>query len=317
MELVFNELCVDSNISSISKSEEAKACINNFVNLLYSLSKENLITNIESTEYFRNIEVSPEYKISSWLEDPSVKREHKQFFLRTMDKKVIYINTQDLESEFSIEIEGKEYTSVNLAKVIEGELKSLSIKTNDFFCTGEIRGVHRFFNCELDDLDEEDKFFYNIADDCDIKSLKEVLKKEEYINITSGQDLWEERKKLFSKLVFCECVKKQLYEDPEKTHIIAIMKRLELLQKYYDNYEEYNIENFGYGVRTESYTVKTNKKLREQRKFKKPDGKYEYFYDHISFTGKFSGGRIYFIPDNAERKFYVGYIGRHLPTSKY
>lgn len=65
MELVFNELCVDSNISSISKSEEAKACINNFVNLLYSLSKENLITNIESTEYFRNIEVSPEYK--EWM----------------------------------------------------------------------------------------------------------------------------------------------------------------------------------------------------------------------------------------------------------
>ena len=70
-------------------------------------------------------------------------------------------------------------------------------------------------------------------------------------------------------------------------------------------------------ARTESETVKTNAELKKLRKFKLPNGNIEYFFDHVGFTGKYTGGRIYFLPDNPNKICYIGYIGKHLPTKNY
>ena len=136
--------------------------------------------------------------------------------------------------------------------------------------------------------------------------------------ISSGQDLWESREKLYPNLVLCNNVKDQLYHDSEKTHIFAVMKRLQHLQNYFSqHHESYNPDELGFDARTESESVKTNPKLRNDRKFRLPDGTEEYFFDHIGFTGKYKGGRIYFLPDCKNQRCYIGYVGQHLSTQKF
>ncbi|MGN0462818.1 MAG: hypothetical protein ACI4HZ_10305 [Ruminococcus sp.] len=96
------------------------------------------------------------------------------------------------------------------------------------------------------------------------------------------------------------------------------MKKLERFQEYFSNCSSsYDPKELGIGARTESETVKSDTELKNLRKFQLPNGSEEYFFDHIGFTGKYSGGRIYFLPDNSNNKCYIGYIGRHLPTKKY
>ena len=99
-------------------------------------------------------------------------------------------------------------------------------------------------------------------------------------------------------------------------HINAIIKRLEKLDYYYNKHNAFNIKILGFNARNESDSVKNNSKLKELRNFKKPNGSYSYFYNHISFSGNFNG-RIYFEADDNLKKIYIGYIGTHLPTSRY
>lgn len=96
------------------------------------------------------------------------------------------------------------------------------------------------------------------------------------------------------------------------------MKKLERFQDYFSNCNNlYDPKVLGMGARTESETVKSDTDLKALRRFKLLDGNEEYFFDHVGFTGKYTGGRIYFIPDNANNRCFIGYIGRHLPTKKY
>ena len=90
-----------------------------------------------------------------------------------------------------------------------------------------------------------------------------------------------------------------------------------LLEDYFATYEGvFDKNEVGFGCRTESESVKKDKELNEYRKFVTPYGKEEYFYWHISFPGNYPG-RIHFLPDPEHRVGIVGYIGKHLPTSKF
>ena len=121
---------------------------------------------------------------------------------------------------------------------------------------------------------------------------------------------------MFPNLIFCDNVKTQIYTDPGMNHINAIIKRLDKLDYYYNEHTIFDIKLLGFNARNESDSVKNNSKLKELRKFKKPNGLYSYFYNHISFYGNFNG-RIYFKADDNLKKIYIGYIGTHLPTARY
>lgn len=96
------------------------------------------------------------------------------------------------------------------------------------------------------------------------------------------------------------------------------MERLKKMQEYFEvSHDVYIPRELGMDARTESDSVKNDNSLNKSRLFTMPSGEKQYFYDHIGFTGKYTGGRIYFMPDVENMRCYIGYIGRHLPTKKY
>jgi hypothetical protein len=69
----------------------------------------------------------------------------------------------------------------------------------------------------------------------------------------------------------------------------------------------------GINISNESDSVNNDPKLRKLRYFKLPNGHSEYFEMHI----KKGDQRMHIFPDNNQKIIYIGYIGNHLPTSKF
>lgn len=319
MKLILNDLSYDKNIVNIPNKYKSKECINTFVELLFLLQKERIIRDkgdIESLQSIIGIDFDCNYNFQKWLNDSEgVKSEHKTFLKRAIDKYSIVVN-EETTSEFCCKISEIEYESKIMHKVIEEDCKALSFKTLDIFSNDYIEGIYRFLDEEQNDVKEEKIKILNICDNSKITSLKAECKKDKFVNITSGFDFWEYREFLFPNLIFCERVKKQIHSNPGMNHIKAIIKRLEKLDDYYNEYNSFDIKILGFNARDESESVKNDSKLKEFRKFKKPGGSYSYFYNHISFSGNFNG-RIHFEADDNLKKIYIGYIGTHLPTAKY
>ena len=319
MKLILNDLSYDKNIVNIPNKYTSKECINTFVELLFLLQKERVIRDkgdIESLQSIISVDFACNYNFQKWLNDyEGVKLEHKTFLKRAMDKYIIVVN-EETTSEFCCKISEMEYGSKILHKVIEKDCNALSFKTVDIFSDDYIKGIYRFLDEKQDELKEENKEIPNICDNSRITYLKEECKKVKYSNVTSGYDFWEYREYLFPNLIFCDNVKTQIYTDPGMNHINAIIKRLDKLDYYYNEHTIFDIKLLGFSARNESDSVKNNSKLKELRKFKKPNGLCSYFYNHISFYGNFNG-RIYFEADDNLKKIYIGYIGTHLPTARY
>lgn len=148
-------------------------------------------------------------------------------------------------------------------------------------------------------------------------SLVEKEKSRVRLVVSSGRELWEKREILYPHLRFCDDVQGQLEEARLALHIQMIMKRLQVLEDYFQKFDgRFDKNEVGYGCRGESETVEKNDELRRLRVFRTPYGKEEFFGWHISFAGNFPG-RIHFIPDVEHRLGIVGYIGKHLPTGRF
>ena len=311
-----NNLSYDEGISEITDKYKAKKCIDRFVFLLHKLREAGILEQIESDIKINNINVGGNYHVYDWLNDNGVTREHKNFLKTILDKYNKDIADSNLASEFCVDIQGKKYCSHVLKKAAEDEDYVISVNTTSLFYVDEIKGTYCFVDEENDDTREEERTIQNIFDESKIEQLKASAKNELYNNINSGFDLWEWREEIFPNLIFCDQTKIQICENHGKSHIISVIKRLEILNKYYDENLKFEIKLLGFNARTESETVMKTPKLKKCRKFKKPDNTEEYFFEHISFTGDFAG-RIYFKADDNSHKIYIGYIGKHLPTAKY
>ncbi|RAV20446.1 hypothetical protein DQG23_15910 [Paenibacillus contaminans] len=99
--------------------------------------------------------------------------------------------------------------------------------------------------------------------------------------------------------------------------MVQVLIRLQRMNVYFgDDDTDYNPQKLGFNARTESETVQQNPELKKLRKFRMPSGETEYFFDHIGFTGNYCG-RIHFLPNKANKKCCIGYIGKHLKTKRF
>jgi hypothetical protein len=308
MEYSINELSFDPIAKAINKI--SRQVISDFISLLHTVcTYNNKACFLVKDAFFYD------YGINKWLNDPSIKQEHRQFLLVALGKRVHCIRSDDYSGlDFLVTVDNRQQSAFGCLVAYELEMPTISIQTNDVWANREIAGVHNEIDVCTEMVNEAEVRISNVANVSHLDGLQEIERCHFAQSISSAQDLWEMRGTLFSHLIFCNSVKDQLYDDGDKVHLKQIMKRLEALNAYFKSYDGvYNSGNLGFRAHGESESVKNNPALKNLRLFIKPDGKAEYFFDHIRFSGKYSGSRIYFLPCNTQRKCYVGYIGRHLP----
>lgn len=315
MYFAINELSIEK--TDVDNSYKARLIINDFVSLCRELEKNGLIEVLFFPEDIDMRYLWAEYGFRKWLGDKEVSMTHKQFFHRFLDKHRGYYSSNETEGDFRINIHTECVTSIGCAFAYEHDQMAVSLPTREIWKKDVILGKYIFLNSE-GGLLEKDCDLANINSILSVEKILSTYREEVFDGITSGQDLWDAREELFPNLILCGDVKEQLYKDSEMFHINAVIKKLKRLQEYFSNCSSiYDPKELGLDARTESDTVKTDPSLSSLRLFRTPNGEEKYFFDHIGFNGKYSGGRIYFHPDNANQRCYIGYIGRHLPTGKF
>jgi hypothetical protein len=149
----------------------------------------------------------------------------------------------------------------------------------------------------------------------DLASYKAFIRNN-YWELTP-QTFWERREDLFSRVVLCENVEAQIHTIGG-TYLQQIINKIRELDNYAVN--NWNDGNFNYidannnaalNISPESSSTMQRRELVNQRLFSLPDGRRECFELHIK-TGNL---RFHFFPENY--KIYIGYIGRHLQTSRH
>lgn len=315
----FNDASLNELFTEKKTIEQGRCLFGNFLEILKFLKQNNLLDNLFVTENFLFISIAKNYTVNDWLHDSNVNMNYKQFF-RACFGKANYIESKYLNGEAIFRVFQNQIPSIGAAFSIEHFDKPiiLSVWTDIFWETESIDCLYKILDDDAEIIGKEHCVF-NITKESNIDKLMEQKRDGIYRYISSGQDLWEKRTELFPNLTFCASVKKQLYEDSEKYHIIKIIERLEKMQEYFfRNHVRYSPQDMGMNARTESESVKINPKLKKLRMFKLPSGQEEYFFDHISFSsGKYSAGRIHFLPDVDNNNCYIGYIGNHLPTKQF
>jgi hypothetical protein len=315
MNLSINELSLDSE--EIRDSNRQRHVMNEFAELLHRLWSVN--------KQFPAIFTSSEFYASKivieWREHKLTEMKYVRLFNTFLsNRKNNIIKTADYsDAEFLVSVVDTLKNSLGCLVAHEEGMSTISLKTHCVWHDGVIKGCYRKLDSKSGALSEDEVCVENISD---IYHVEKYIKKQEdafFASINTAQDLWENREDIFPGLVFCEGVKSQIQRDDDKQHISGIITRLKLLNDYTISCEgAFTRKKFGHGARDESDYVKSNKKLSEMRKFQKPCGDRVYFYEHYGFsTTLYSGGRIHYLYCNDQKKCYVGYIGRHLPTQNF
>lgn len=317
MYLVFNELSGDANVSKYDFNVNERENFTKFIFFLKKLKEKNLVEGLIISGNIYSYAISCNYTIQDWMKDPYVDNTYKQFLRSYIGRSTSIIEQSDLNGEFYIKIKDSLYLAIGCTFACEYENPVISLNTDIIWENKELFGEYTELN-ENAELVISEKYVENLNSKMLIEDIEKTHIEKLYTTITSGYDLWEQREQLFPNLIFCEDVKYQLYNDPERFHVLKIMEKLQHLQEYFAKIEgAYDPKKLGFNARTESESVKSDAELRKYRLFRMPSGEERFFYDHIGFSGKFSGGRIHFLPLAEEKKCYIGYIGRHLPTKKY
>lgn len=318
MNVFFNDGTLDFLCINELEIEKAKEKFSEFVQTIHKLKKSSLLDDIFFQNDFITLSICKNYTVNDWLLDKTINSNWRQYF-RTILGKSSILNKSDIGDESKIIYKDNKIDSIGcaLASTYSEKPTVISILTNEFWIRDEFDTLLFQLN-EDAEIIEKEIIISNISAKTDISLLKKEEKDSIYNNISSGQDFWERKEELFPNLIFCDSVKKQVYQDCEKFHIVKVMDRLQKMQEYFENeHEQYNPKELGMDARTESDSVKSDSELKNERLFKMPSGEEKYFFDHIGFTGKYTGGRIHFLPDVKNKKCYIGYIGRHLKTKKY
>lgn len=314
MFLTVNDLSIHH---ATDTEHNAKTLIEQFVLFCKSLDAKSIVDETIFPEDLFSMSLNDEYGLTQWLADDSVPVIQKRFFMRFLDKNRRCYNAQNIDGEFAVLLDEQERNSMGCAFALEHDSVLLSLPTNSLWENKSVVGEYSSLD-ELGEMHVSTQYIDNIWTALSIEEILSAYRRDLSDDISSGQDLWDKREQLYPNLVFCQNVKDQLFEDSEKYHIIAVMKKLNRFQEYFANCgASYDPRDLGMGARTESETVKSDADLRDLRRFKLPGGSEEYFFDHIGFSGKYSAGRIHFFPDNRNKRCYIGYIGRHLQTKKY
>jgi hypothetical protein len=137
-------------------------------------------------------------------------------------------------------------------------------------------------------------------------------------SVQNGKDLLDRIEDWFPNLVVLDSAKDQVREMFAGTpQLRQFVNKLFELENYCQQWKTggFDKNSLASKASPESASVRNDTHLRSFRIFRLPDGREEFFEWHLRLTP--DEWRLFFLPDPANHKVYIGYVGRKLPTRKY
>jgi len=320
---IFNELS-----TPFATKLEAKTGLKTFIRTCIKVSELGLHTlRLPETigQNLYNLQVAPNYLISQWLQAPEVEEDLadlKDKFREIATYSPLLTDEEPIAKEFSSRSEFRIMLKNDAKLLAEGLGAAYLLETLGLsFLSHQIWNSEIITNIEHWHLDEIG------SETTEIISVKHTSQPEHVAKHTTwfenqrresllkSSDLWNRRKEFFPHLILCGEVEKQLTKLGIQSKCFdQIIERLKRLNNYARDWTEGGYRNDiveQYGLEVNGESLGTLSKYGRLRKFKLPEGGRKLFETHIK-TGDL---RFHFYPDNDTKQIYVGYIGKHLPTS--
>lgn len=312
--MILNELSMECGEKKI---EEVNSIMSKFLRVCHEVSDKRNDRDFYYTIKFLENELVKNYKIYDWLKNSNASQNEKAYLRSMINRRQLIDKEQYTDSDMIISINGIEREAVSCLAAYAAEEYVISMQSDVQWMNETIPAKYITICEDSEELYEENVEVRNCSCLEHVGQLREKDRETNLRLVSSGTELWEKRASIYPHLVFCDSVKKQLTDVNHSLHIKMIKKRLEILEKYFASYDgNFKKEDMGYNCREESESVANNKELRRMRTFVTPYGVEEFFSWHISFAGDFPG-RIHFCPDAKHKVGIIGYVGKHLPTSRH
>ena len=305
------DFCVFNELSLPLDKHKAKNNFGLFFGLLKELKEKNL-TQIRMSDDFKNCNILEEVTFEKFLgqqTDKAFQTRLKSFInngITLIDSPII----KDTDKK-QMDIKNKTDYFFNEAPTDGGlaccdiwDTIAISFKTSEEWDTSGI-AIHKNMLDDNGAIVDKKVVIKHASSNSHLDNHSiffDTLENEVKLDIAKV-DFWEKRTSNFpNKIRFC----KEVEGTIRNLNDTVFQKSMSLLRDI--ETERKKISDFPYSG--ESSTVKNNSKLSEIRKFTVESEKI-FFENHF----KIGDGRIYFLERNAQ--IYIGYIGKHLPTSRY
>lgn len=258
-------------------------------------------------------ELSPGFNVNQWLYQT---RRDQMLWLLALITKGPYIETF-LDEELPYHecwFHDNDVSSSSLAGAVffDGILTSLQ-ESSDF----NSETVHLKYREGDDDLRDIERL--NVYKPANVTNIVNGIIREILRDVSSWDQLWEQKDVMFPRLSFCDCVRGQLEAlGFTPTNMKIIKEHLARMNEYCERLDREGIipDYIKMGVLASRETPVTLSRYGYQRTFLCPDGEERLFEWHTKQIGQ--NLRIHFYPSYLDSKtILVGYIGPHLDTYSY
>lgn len=311
MDYILNELSIPNGKTTVADARRLMAEFIVTSSTLRSIGFTAL--RIQSDLYA--IALAENYMVSQWITDPEVDRDYARRF-KSISKNSPYIpdTAEEANETFAnSDFYHKGSIAIGLGVAYLLGTVTISFQTGADWLYTLVDIDHHMLN-ENGDLGETRIRVRNAFDRESANSHKEWFEEERLKNLSNSAELWKRRAELFNKLVFCDCVESQLSAlslNDQGTN--RIIERLLAVNEYCTTWVDGPFDHSKVGFKISGESGATLDKFGEERTFRIPSGEYKLFADHF----KLGDIRIHFYVDDARKRVYIGYIGKHLPTVRF
>jgi len=313
MYILINELSFQAQAHN---DQHANNIITNILYIIRLLGSIQGNDPIRTSETLWEREIIKGCSINDWLNKGILNRDQRVWFTAIVRKGPFIENILNENLDYhECWFQGDDVSSTSLAgaSFYDGLLTSLQECTrfNSERILLEYReGEGNFIECEI----------LNFINPETAGDLIRQINQEILDGISSWDHFWSQRTLLFPNLLFCECVKDQLYNlDFTPSNIKIIKNHLGKMNNYVSKIissDDIVPDYSQMGINASKESNITMKLYGYQRSFVCPDGLKRFFEWHSKQKGQ--NMRIHFYPQDLENdQFIIGYIGSHLDTDMF
>jgi hypothetical protein len=310
LDMVFNELSIDTPAENI---QEARQWMAGFIDTIRSASIAGVNRVLRTHIDMNNTLLAIEYPLARWRNDSDVDIEARRYFRSLISQ---YPPLEDIPETSNDMLardffhQDKRAYGFGIAYLLES--LSISLPSEEVWDAHEIEVKTEWLH-EGEDLISKKVQVAHASDSSHIDLLAGWITERLKTGVVNGDDLWNRKEDLFSRLIFCDHVAKQIFPlqkgDPMFRQVV---KRLFELQNYCSAWHEgpFLPDQLTFKATVESEL--TLQKYGKERTFSCQDEKKITF----SWHGRMTPGawRIYFDPNIGPGMMRIGYIGHKLST---
>lgn len=319
-DIVFND--VSLSYGSVANLDVAQSAFENFLDAIGALIDDGCVTRILRSQIcLQDVNIQTlnglVWSVDEWLSDPMTDRDRRNFAL-ALDTKIPVEMGLKLSEEHEEALMEYEYRAGS-AEGPDCYAVGFALHTSDVVAsiqTDPVWDAHQLeaYICHSATVQRKISVDHFSRDEHCLM-LANLFKSRLFDSVSSSAEFQAVKECIFPYLRFSPDVDEQVLEL-ETYHLLNALAKLAKINETAKIWKENNslAPNYQFSWSGESTSTMNNQDYRDARVFRTPTGGIAVFEKHLYFSARH---RIHFIEDRVARTFIIGYIGDHLPTTKF